>query len=146
MAEKSRTGSGGSSLFIVKLVVLAAVPLAAVLGILFREEIIGFVKSSGVCVFHLATGYYCPGCGNTRSAEALLRGNILLALRNNAVLPFLTLVLLILYIELIFSALGKPKKILPRKAWLWWIIGGLFAVYLVVRNFVPVLAPAASRC
>ncbi|MCM1529284.1 MAG: DUF2752 domain-containing protein [Alistipes sp.] len=124
-----------------KLIVLAAAPIAAVLGILFREEIVGFVKDSGTCLFHLATGYYCPGCGNTRSADALLHGNILLALRNNAVLPFLLLILLILYVELIFSVLGKPKKLLPRKAWFWWTIGGIFAVYLVVRNFVPELAP-----
>lgn len=141
MAEKSRTGSGGSSLFIVKLIVLAAVPPAAVFGLLFREEIVGLVKDSGPCLFNLATGYYCPGCGNTRSAEALLRGNIVLALRNNAVLPFLAFVLLILYIELIFSVLGKPKKLLPRKVWFWWPIGGLFLVYLVVRNFIPALAP-----
>ncbi|MBP3380064.1 MAG: DUF2752 domain-containing protein [Ruminococcus sp.] len=141
MAEKSGTGSGRSSLFIVKLVVLAAAPLAVVLGVLFRDEIVGFVKDSGPCLFHLATGYYCPGCGNTRSAEALLHGNVLLALRNNAVLPFLMFVLLILYIELIFSVLGKPRKILPRKAWFWWAIGGIWAVYLVLRNFVPFLSP-----
>lgn len=141
MAGKSRTGSGESSLFIVKLAVLAAAPAAAVLGVLFREEIVGFVKDSGPCLFNLVTGYYCPGCGNTRSADALLHGKVLLALRNNAVLPFLALVLLILYIELILSVLGKPREILPRKAWFWWTIGGLFAVYLVVRNFVPVLSP-----
>ncbi len=143
MAEKSRTGSGGSSLFVVKLMILAAVPLAALLGILFREEIVGLVKESGPCLFHLVTGYYCPGCGNTRSADALLHGNIPLALRNNAVLPFLVIILIILYIELILSVLGKPRKLLPRKTWFWWLVGGVFAVYFVVRNFVPWLAPVA---
>lgn len=141
MGGNRKTGSGKSSLFIVKCAVLAAVPAAAVLLVIFRDEIVGLVKDSGLCLFHLATGYYCPGCGNTRSAEALLHGKILLALRNNAVLPFLALILLILYIELIFSVAGRPRKILPRKSWFWWMIGGFFAIYLVVRNFIPFLAP-----
>ena len=29
------------------------------------------------CLFHLATGYYCPGCGGTRAITALLHGQIL---------------------------------------------------------------------
>ena len=31
------------------------------------------------CILHLATGFYCPGCGGTRAAEALLEGKILLS-------------------------------------------------------------------
>ena len=37
-----------------------------------------------VCMFHQLTGLYCPGCGGTRSAYALLHGNIALALKDNA--------------------------------------------------------------
>ncbi len=29
------------------------------------------------CPFHQVTGYYCPGCGGTRSVIALLRGHII---------------------------------------------------------------------
>lgn len=28
------------------------------------------------CLFHLATGYYCPGCGGTRAIAALLHGQL----------------------------------------------------------------------
>ena len=28
------------------------------------------------CLFHLATGYYCPGCGGTRAITALLHGQL----------------------------------------------------------------------
>jgi hypothetical protein len=37
-----------------------------------------------VCQFHLLTGLYCPGCGATRASYQLLHGNILTALRDNA--------------------------------------------------------------
>ena len=28
------------------------------------------------CLFHLATGYYCPGCGGTRAIASLLHGQL----------------------------------------------------------------------
>jgi hypothetical protein len=37
-----------------------------------------------VCQFHLLTGLYCPGCGATRASYQLLHGNLLTALRDNA--------------------------------------------------------------
>ncbi|HTX20599.1 MAG TPA: DUF2752 domain-containing protein [Candidatus Aquilonibacter sp.] len=36
------------------------------------------------CTFHSLTGLNCPGCGATRSLYALLHGNLLLALKDNA--------------------------------------------------------------
>lgn len=29
------------------------------------------------CIFHIITGYYCPGCGGRRAFDYLLNGNIL---------------------------------------------------------------------
>jgi len=37
-----------------------------------------------VCQFHRLTGLNCPGCGATRSAYALLHGDLRVALRDNA--------------------------------------------------------------
>ncbi len=45
------------------------------------------------CSFHVLTGWHCPGCGNTRATHALLHGDPLAAIRQNALfvvgLPFL---------------------------------------------------------
>ena len=38
------------------------------------------------CTFHQLTGLNCPGCGATRSLHALLHGEFLAALRDNALL------------------------------------------------------------
>src|SRR5581483_753089 len=37
-----------------------------------------------VCQFHQLTGLNCPGCGATRSFYALLHGNFLIGLKDNA--------------------------------------------------------------
>lgn len=40
------------------------------------------------CVFHMVTGAYCPGCGGTRAAKALITGHILQSLRYNPVVCY----------------------------------------------------------
>src|ERR1035441_6113121 len=37
-----------------------------------------------ICLFHLLTGWNCPGCGATRAAYQLLHGHGLRALQDNA--------------------------------------------------------------
>lgn len=48
------------------------------------------------CIFHLITGFYCPGCGVTRMCINLLKLDIYSAFRCNpavfVILPFLTLI------------------------------------------------------
>ena len=55
-----------------------------------------------VCQFHRLTGLNCPGCGMTRALYALLHGNVLAALRDNA----------LFVAGIIFLA--------ARGAWFWW--------------------------
>lgn len=39
-----------------------------------------------LCAVHHLTGLYCPGCGAIRGVHALLAGDLLLALRSNALI------------------------------------------------------------
>jgi hypothetical protein len=89
------------------------------------------------CPFYTTFNLYCPACGNTRSLEALLRGEFIAALRYNITIPFLVLLAAAFLTELIFRAFGKRMVIVPRKnAFLFGVIG-FFLVYYVVRNFFP---------
>ena len=67
---------------------LAAVAVVAVAGIAatvycFNPSVHHFYP---VCVFHQLTGLNCPGCGGTRALYALLHGDIITALHDNALL------------------------------------------------------------
>ncbi|WP_024860964.1 DUF2752 domain-containing protein [Ruminococcus flavefaciens] len=118
-----------------------AVPIMALVLLALRDRVIGLAKSLPPCTFHKVTGYWCTGCGNTRSCIALLHGHIWTAIRNNATMPFLSLLLCLLYAENLAAVFGKDIKILPRKTWIWMIVIGLFFVYFIIRNFIPALGP-----
>ena len=94
------------------------------------------------CNFYKWTGLYCPGCGDTRAVIALMNGDILLSLRQNALIIVLLLILIVLYIELLLKVVFEKRfksPVLNLK--FLWIFLVLFAVYSVVRNFIPAIAP-----
>jgi hypothetical protein len=91
------------------------------------------------CLFHQVTGLDCPGCGAQRALHQLLHGNIIAAVRLNAMfvlsLPFLAL----FGPRYISRAVkGEPMGLNPRWCWLYliaWLVFGL------LRNLpVPIFA------
>lgn len=93
------------------------------------------------CFLNKALGIYCPGCGNTRAVIALLHGDILLSLRQNATVAVALVCGILLYIEPLLKAFGKNyRSPLRNYYFLFGIITLLFAYY-VARNFIPQIAP-----
>ena len=86
------------------------------------------------CFLRTLTGLHCPGCGMTHAVFALCRGDLPEALRENAVIPAAVLIAVLRYAELWASALGRKRKLLPRKAWFWWGLLGLWLLYALLRN------------
>lgn len=63
-----------------------------VLGIL-ALKLSGMTLSEVVppCTLYVITGYYCPGCGGTRAAVSLLRGNVLKSIFYHPIVLYATI-------------------------------------------------------
>lgn len=66
------------------------------------------------CLFHLATGYYCPGCGGTRAIASLLHGQLFRSFLYHPVILYTAFLLLR---GLVFSILEFAKS--GRFSWTW---------------------------
>jgi len=129
-----------------KIKTAAQASLAIFAGVIFGMVILGasafvfFFNPSAngfypICQFHKLTGLNCPGCGATRGLYALLHGNFLLALKDNA---------LFIFTFTVFSARGawfaakhflrKPagQFISPKMLWSFLVVA---AIFTMLRNF-----------
>ena len=89
------------------------------------------------CLFHAATGWHCPGCGNTRAAQAVLRGDVAEALRQNvftiAFLPFLAFLAWRSWMAWIYPGKLRPLPFRWQQAYTHALIGGMM-LFWVLRN------------
>lgn len=93
------------------------------------------------CPSYMVTGLHCPGCGMTRSAIALVNGDIFLSLRQNALLIVSILIAVVFYIEFALRAFGVNFRLPFHKMRYVYIFLAMLAVYAVSRNFIPQIAP-----
>ena len=99
-----------------------------------------------VCPLYSLTGIHCPGCGLTRGFHALFHGDVLTALRCNALLPVFAFLFAFIFTSLILTVVrgrGLSWRIFPPAAMYGFLI--LAAAFFVLRNlpFYPftLLAP-----
>ncbi|WP_030347823.1 MULTISPECIES: DUF2752 domain-containing protein [unclassified Streptomyces] len=87
-----------------------------------------------VCPLYRLTGLYCPGCGGLRSAHAFVHGDLLAALRDNALGVAAYLGFAVLWaVWVARAARGRPLRIDLGPAPLW-ALGAVLLVFTVVRN------------
>ena len=86
------------------------------------------------CLLRSVTGFLCPACGMTHSVFALTRLDLITALKENALMPALVLLGLLRYAELWCAVCGRPRTIIPRRAWFWFSFGGACFLYVLLRN------------
>ncbi|MGP9537082.1 DUF2752 domain-containing protein [Brachybacterium sp. AOP43-C2-M15] len=87
-----------------------------------------------LCLVHQLTGLDCPGCGAIRSVHALLAGDLMLALRSNAlVITALPLVGVGLLVWAVRRARGLRTDVMPSRTVLLALVG-IAVLYAVLRN------------
>ena len=120
---------------------LAAAGLAAIIALFVSNGWVPLEKWARPCLLRTILGWYCPGCGNSRSVRALLSGQIWLSLRYN-VFPVLAVIVFALWAaEQALRLFGRPHRLLPRSPRVIVPVGVLLGVYYVIRNiweFMPV--------
>lgn len=89
------------------------------------------------CPFRALTGWWCPGCGLTRGTHHLLHGDIVGALRLNALLPFVLTVIVLLWIDWYASSIGRRPPFRSRVPAWWPAVGIVVAVAFAVLRNVP---------
>jgi len=127
-----------------RFLVLVGAPLGFIAGLAYifiydpSRQTVLFIP----CYFLEVTGFYCPGCGNTRALHELLHLHFLEAFDHNLIFPFIAVVTLYLLVgEYLNVLLGRRVLWLPKKVPIWLLLlAGLFVVaFSVLRNlpFVP---------
>ena len=92
------------------------------------------------CPLYVSTGIYCPGCGLTRAAFALMHGNIAQAFGYNMLFPLFAVAIAVGWWAWIRKAFGRqPIQWLIRlPTWLPIAAGAVLLTFAVLRN-VPAL-------
>ena len=123
-----------------KIIMAAAIPVFVFLfAVMFN--LLGFIIfTMPPCRLYASFGLMCPGCGGTRSIEALINGDILTSFRLNPMVIFAGMLGIAFYTELIISLFNKKIKIVPRSMVFLWVMVGLFSVFYIVRHFIPFFA------
>jgi hypothetical protein len=99
------------------------------------------------CLFHAATGLWCPGCGLTRGTHHLLNGDLVASLGSNVFTPLVVVGIALAWFAWLSNSFGRPVRSVGQ--WLPPRVSAMLMVTLVVfgvlRNLpvepLDVLAP-----
>ncbi|MBQ9774134.1 MAG: DUF2752 domain-containing protein [Clostridia bacterium] len=92
----------------------------------------------GGCLLHDLLRLYCPACGGTRALSALLRLEVVEALRYHAYLVVFCVVGVIAETVAWVRFLGKREPILRLPKWVWILCAVLLLLFFLGRNVLLV--------
>ena len=93
------------------------------------------------CMFHLLTGWYCPGCGGTRAVYALLRGQWLRSFVLHPLVPCTAAIGGWFMVSQTIERLsrGRIRIALHFREVYIWIALGIIIVNVIVKNLALIL-------
>lgn len=92
------------------------------------------------CMTYKMTGFYCPGCGETRALHALLHGHIIQAFDYNLLFPIVAVVMAWFFLVGLTTLICRKRVMwIPETfpVWLGIVIGVVIVLFTVLRN-IPV--------
>ncbi|PMC75827.1 hypothetical protein CJ197_06415 [Brachybacterium sp. UMB0905] len=93
-----------------------------------------FTTHVPLCLINHLTGIECPGCGAIRAVHAVLAGDLLMALRSNALTTLaLPLVAAGFVLWTIRRVQGRPLDLLPSRTTLL-VLLGVVLLFTIARN------------
>lgn len=117
--------------------VAAGVVAAGAVGLLYAAAVDPRHGFYPPCVFHAATGAWCPGCGGARALHALLTGQVATALHDNALLVLLGPVVLVIGAAWIRATTARPARPVRIPARAVWALAIVIVTFTILRN-IPV--------
>lgn len=127
---------------IIKIILIIAI---SIIGLITYHYLNQYYNFSFPCLFHQITGYYCPGCGITRSLFSLLEGKIYQAFMYNQLvfilLPFFIIYFIYNSYIYIFNKENKLINKIPNYVYIILLI--IVISFGIIRNldFFPYLKP-----
>ena len=91
------------------------------------------------CYFHKYLHLYCPLCGGTRAFMAIIRFDIVSALKYNAFAVYLFALAIYYEIKSGIMAFRGNSKAFDLPIWLLCLTGGMFVLYFVGRNLLMII-------
>ena len=88
---------------------LSVLLVSLLYNLVFEEKMLEVFRSG--CVFLNMFGYYCPGCGGSRSLNALLNLNLLKSFIYYPAIPYTAFLILDLDIRLLLSVIKNENKV-----------------------------------
>lgn len=90
------------------------------------------------CLFYKITGLYCPGCGGTRSVQALLNGHLVSSIRYNPIVLYGVFIYLWYMISNTIEhvSMHKIKIGMKYRDIYLWVGLAILILFCFIRNFL----------
>lgn len=88
------------------------------------------------CLFHEITGLYCPGCGGTRAAKAMLKGDLVASFFYHPIVTYCALIAVVFAIAyIIYHKTKNPKFRLYLDNRYVYVGTGIIVINFFVKNY-----------
>ena len=118
------------TIFIFLILNIGILSIALIYNFLFEAELIGS------CAFLEVLGFYCPGCGGSRSLNALLSFDFIKSFIYFPAIPIASLFILELDVRLFIGYIKNKNLILKMKKWRIYVTVGTVILNFLIKNIL----------